>query len=110
MKQYVVDELRPEDHDKIKGYLDEHFGPAGFGGIYWVPLDEDLYTDMHKTHTQCQPYYFAIDLGPDAMACELLIRTKNTIKCNCIGYATAEQRNRIITFVDSILEGLGLIT
>ena len=28
MKQYVIDELRPADHKKIKAYLDENFGPS----------------------------------------------------------------------------------
>jgi hypothetical protein len=38
MKQYVIDELRPEDHNKIKKYLDETYGSAEIGGIYWVPI------------------------------------------------------------------------
>ena len=42
MKQYVIDELRPEDHKKIKAYLEENFGPASVAGIYWIPLAEDM--------------------------------------------------------------------
>ena len=42
MKQYVVDEIRPADYEKIKAYLDAEFGPAEMGGIYWVPVAQKM--------------------------------------------------------------------
>jgi hypothetical protein len=108
MKQYVIDQLRPNDHEKIKKYFDENFGPAGVGGIYWVPIDRDLLSGEQAQHTDCQPFYFAVDLEPDLMSVELLVRTRQRIRCSCIGYADERQRNWIIAFVDAALEQLDI--
>lgn len=110
MKQYVIDELRATDYDNLKTYLDEHYGPAAMGGIYWLPVDLDLLTDTQKAHRQCQPYYFAVDLDENRMACELLVRTINRLRCSCINYATAAQRIWLMAQIDNIFNQLEIIT
>jgi len=55
MKQYVIDELRPDDYQKIKQYLDANFAVPGFEGLYWLPLDEQAYDDIQIAHVDCQP-------------------------------------------------------
>jgi len=110
MKQYVVDELRPEDHNKIKKYLDETYGSAKIGGIYWVPLATEVLTEIQQTHSDCQPFFFAIDLEDDRLALELLVRTQKRVRCDCIAYASAAQRNWIMDAVDAIFEKLNIAT
>ena len=110
MKQYVIDELRPADYEKIRAYLDENLDAFGVDGIYWMPLDQDIFSNVQAEHIECQPFYFAINLEPTVMACELLVRSKNTIRCNCIGYATEKQRNWFIQVVDAIFEKLEIKT
>lgn len=110
MKQYVIDEIRPADFKKIKAYLDKNFGSSSMGGIYWIPVHKDILTDVQTEHTECQPFYFAVDLEENLMACELLVRTKTKIRCNCIGYATEKQRNWFISLIDDMFEKLGIIT
>jgi hypothetical protein len=110
MKQYVIDELRPQDSNKIREYLDETFGAAEMGNIYWVPLATDMLTEIQREHVDCQPFYFAIALEPNRCALELLVRTKNRIRCACIGYATREQRIWIMEAVDAIFERLDIAT
>jgi hypothetical protein len=110
MKQYRIDELRPEDHEKIKAYLNERFGPCHVAGLYWVPLDDDLLDVVQAAHTDCQPFYFAVELKPTALSFELLIRTRNTVRCDCIHYANAEQRERIIRFADAMFETLKILS
>ena len=39
---------------------------------------------------------------------ELLVRTQNRIRCECIAYATDEQRNWLIRLVDDMLAQLGI--
>ena len=109
MKQYVVDELRPLDYKIIKTYLDAKLDSSGIGGLYKITLDPEILTDLQNDHTQCQPYYFAIDLEPDRMACELLVRSDQKIRCNCIGYATEIQRNWLIQFADMMLNKLKIM-
>ncbi len=110
MKQYVIDELRPADYEKIRAYLDENLDASSVDGIYWIPLDQDILSNVQAEHIECQPFYFAINLEPTVMACELLVRSKNTIRCNCIGYATEKQRNWFILVVDAIFEKLEIKT
>ena len=110
MKQYVIDELRPADYEKIKSYLSETFEASALDGIYRVPVDQEMLSDVQVEHIECQPFYFAIDLEPNLLACELLVRSKNRMRCNCIGYATDEQRDWILRFVDTIFERLEIKT
>jgi hypothetical protein len=110
MKQYVIDEIRPLDHQKVKQYLDATYGPAEMGGIYWVPIAAEVLTDIQLAHNDCQPFYFAIDLAEERFALELLVRTKKRIRCACIGYASRDQRIWIIEVVDAIFERLDITT
>lgn len=106
----MIDELRPTDHDKIKAYLDEYFSVSEFDALYWIPLEAAQLTEVQRGHKDCQPFYFALELLPDRLACELLVRSRQRMRCHCIQYATEAQRNWIIRKVDGIIENLGLIT
>ena len=110
MKQYVIDEIKPDDLKLLKSYLDERYGPALLNGIYRVPLDPGLYSQCQKSHTACQPFYFALELKPDELCCELLVRTDSRIRCECIAVAGPNQRNWLIDIVDAIFERLSIIT
>ena len=110
MKQYVIDEFRPGDHYKIRKYLDEAYGPAELGAIYWVPLGGEVLTEIQREHADCQPFYFAIELEEDQLIIEMLVRTKNRIRCACIGYASNDQRIWIMDLVDAIFEKLDIAT
>jgi hypothetical protein len=110
MKQYVIDELRPTDYEKLKSFLDERFGPPDLGGVYWIPLEQERLSDLQSTHGDCQPFYFAVELRQRSMACELLVRTRQRVRCSCIAYATRPQRNWVIQMFDDIFEKLGILT
>ena len=102
MKQYVIDELRPEDYEVLKKDLDE------VDGIYWIPVDADLLTDIQLQHDKCRPHFLALDLDPGRIACELLVRTKNRLRCDCIQYASEQQRNWLIELIDNMFNRLGI--
>ena len=106
MKQYIIDELRYNDYEKIKLYFTENLGTSEVDGIYWLPLEKRLLTDEQASHNECLPLFFVIDLRPERISCELLVRTKNRIKCACIGYATEKQRNWLIRYADDMLNRL----
>ncbi len=108
MKQYVIDELRPEDYDRLKCYLDDRYAVSGVDGLYWVMLSDELLDERQKAHTACHPHYFALELLPDRLSCELLVRTRERIRCECIQYATEAQRNWLIQFIDAVLEKLAI--
>lgn len=108
MKQYVIDQLRPQDHKSITDYLDRHAERAVFEGLYWVDLPESLLTPTQKEHGDCKPFYFAVNLTEDRVDFELLIRSRRIIRCNCIGYADTAQRDYIMRFGDTMLDELHL--
>ena len=110
MKQYVIDELRPKDYETIKAYMEENFSSSKVAGIYWIPLDQKILTNVQAGHTDCHPLCFAVDLEQNQMSFELLVRTINKMRCSCMGYATKKQRNWIIEFADSIFEKLKIKT
>ena len=109
MKQYVIDELRPDDHRKLKAHLDAMHAAAGFDGLYWMQLDEQMLETIQKEHSDCQPFYFALELFPDRLACELLVRTNQRPRCQCIQYASERQRNWLVQAVDSIFSRLEIM-
>jgi hypothetical protein len=108
MKQYVIDELRSGDYKKIRAYLDDKFGFSDVNGLYKIPIGPEGLNSIQVEHTKCQPHYFAMNLEPDHLACELLVRTDSRIRCDCIGYASEEQRNRFIEFVELIMVELNI--
>ncbi len=108
MKQYVIDELRPGDCQRIKESLDEKFGPSRVEGIYWIPVDPEYLTEEQAEHINCRPHYFAVVLDKNYLACELLIRTTNRVRCSCMGYANKNQRNWIINFADTLFDTLNI--
>lgn len=110
MKQYVIDEIRLQDYHKVKNYLDETLGDSGVDGVYWVPMEEEMLSEVQRAHRACAPYYMALELTEDRLAGEFLVRTKSRIRCDCIQYADMRQREWLIRTVDAIFEKLGIIT
>jgi hypothetical protein len=108
MKHYVIDELRPQDYQQVKKLLDEQLEASGVEGLYWVPLKEELLTDFQAAHVECGPLFFAVVLEPGLLSCELLVRTRQKLQCDCMAYATLTQRNWIIDWADDIFDQLGL--
>jgi len=108
MKQYLIDELRLEDYEKIKSYLDDNTKKSPVEGLYWIPLAPEQLAEIQMGHSACGPHYFAVELQEDRIACEFLVRAEQVIRCSCIGYATAAQRKWLIDSIDAILEKLDI--
>ena len=49
MKQYLIDELRRDDHKKLKAYLDDNLLPSSFDCTYWLKLDKKILTPLQKS-------------------------------------------------------------
>jgi hypothetical protein len=108
MKQYVIDELNPKQCHAIGQYLERYAQPAGVEGLYWLPIDHGLLASEQQSHDACKPFFFALELMPDRLVCELLVRTGNRVRCSCIAYASRKQREWLIDTVDAILDKLGV--
>lgn len=108
MKQYVIDQLRETDYAQILEFLDTHCEKTMLEGLYRKELPAELLTATQAGHAPCQPYYFAVNLDVRRVSFELLVRSSQIIGCNCIEYATREQRDHILAFADGMLEQLGI--
>jgi len=108
MKQYVVDQLRYPDYEKLKALLGQTFGETQMAGIYWIHLGEDLLTPIQSEHRECQPFAAAVELQENQLSLEFLVRTRSRIRCGCIAYANEQQRNWLIGLVDRMLEQLDI--
>lgn len=108
MKQYVIDEFSPADAEIMGDYLEQHAQPGGVDGLYWLPIEEALLSPEQRSHDECKPFAFALELLPDRLVCELLVRTRSRVRCSCITYANREQREWLIETIDTILSKLGV--
>ena len=108
MKQYVIDGFSLQDYIKLKEYFDKHLEAASVDGIYWFELERDVLTPVQSAHESCGSHVFALMLENTYLSCELLVRIKTNIKCDCMGYATKEQRDWLIDQTDAIFETLSI--
>jgi len=106
MKQYVIDQLREEDHEKIQGFLQKNASVSEFGDLFWVALPAEFYSNSQREHEQCQPFCFAVNLSPSKVDFELLIRSRQVLRCSCIAYANNKQRDYILDYADRMLDEL----
>ena len=110
MKQYLIDEIARADLPRIKNYLNDRAKSAGLEGIWWVELGKEQLADIQAVHPGCQPHCFAVELGRNFIKFEFLIRSRRTMRCSCIGYATPSQRDWIMNFADKLVADLELQT
>jgi hypothetical protein len=110
MRQYLLDEISQSDYIRLRDYLTEHAQASGLQDVWWVDLPADLLSPEQFEHQDCQPFRFAVELGDDFVRVEFLIRSRNTMRCSCIGYATRQQRDFILAFTDRLVDDLILQT
>lgn len=110
MRQYLLDEIARDDRPRVRKYLHEHTVASNLEGIWWVDLPEDLLSPEQFAHRQCRPFRFAVELGENFVRFELLIRSRETMRCSCLGYATRPQRDFILGYADGMVEALALRT
>jgi len=106
MKQYVIDQLRETDYKNVLEFLQKNADASEFGDVFWVKLPVELYSLTQREHKQCAPYCFAVNLSLNKVDFELLIRSRQVLRCSCIGYADEKQRTYIIDYADRMLEEL----
>jgi hypothetical protein len=110
MRQYQLDEISKSDIPRVRDYLHEHAQASRLADIWWVDLPEDLLSPEQFAHQSCRPFRFAVELGENFVRFEFLIRSQQTMRCACLGYATRLQRDFILAFADRLVEELALRT
>ncbi len=99
----VIDELSPLERDNLDSYLKRSLKAGPMVGIFWLVLPDDLLAEAQLGHEGCGPFYLAVELENDRICFELLVRSKTNLHCTCITYATAQQRQFVLDFIDKMI-------
>ena len=109
MRCYLVDEITPEDMQKLKDRLSEMQIEGGLPGIYKLPVPRGMLNQAREEHFEsCGPYYMALEVDEDWIKLEFLVRSGEKIRCSCVGYASNELREHMIGYIDELLLELGV--
>ena len=110
MRAYLIDEIRPEDMDKVRAFLSEHATSSSLQQIFWVRIPDDLLSALQLRHESCRPHVFAVETGSDWVKMEFFVRSSRNMRCTCPAYCTAQQRAFVIRFADSMVDKLAIQT
>jgi hypothetical protein len=104
MRQIVIDELSPMERDNLDSYLKRSLKQGPMVGLYWIVLAPDLLGPAQHKHSQCGPFYLAVEVEKYSVRFELLVRSHTNLHCSCIAYATPSQRQFVLDFIDRMIE------
>ncbi len=104
MRQFVVDELSPMEHDNIDSYLKRTLKQGPMVGFYWLELPKGLLGEAQQGHEEHGPFYLAVDLSNTSVKFELLVRSETNLHCSCIAHASPAQRQFVLDFADQMLQ------
>lgn len=110
MRNYLIEDLYPEQMELVRQRLDEGGLAGSLDGIYYLPVPEALLAEEQREHLdQCGPYIFVLEiLDASRLKLELLVRAQGKLRCSCVMYATPPQRAHIMDFLDVFLRQLDI--
>ncbi|MCI5221630.1 MAG: hypothetical protein D3924_02850 [Candidatus Electrothrix sp. AR4] len=104
MRQYLIDELSFLEHDNLDSYLKRTVKPGSLSGVFWLELPHNLLAQAQLDHPDCGPFYFSIVLEKTEIRIEFLVRSSHNMHCSCISWATQEQRQFVLDFIDNMVK------
>lgn len=108
MKSYLIDEIPSSDMERIRSEMEKSATSSGLEKLFWVEIPENMLSEIQLLHKGCGPHVFAVELGRNWIRCEFFVRTLNSMKCSCNGYATTRQVHFAIEHANRLLEKLGI--
>ncbi|WP_027722724.1 hypothetical protein [Maridesulfovibrio zosterae] len=109
MRNYLLEDIYEEDLAKIVDALKELELAGPIEDIFYLPLPKNLLQDVQKEHLpECGPYFMALEVMEGSIKIELLVRAQSKIRCECVSYATPEQRNHMLDYIDKFIGDLGI--
>lgn len=109
MRNYLLEDVYEEDLAKIVDALKELELAGPIEDIFYLPIPEALLQDVQKEHLgECGPYFMALEVMENSFKIELLVRARNKIRCECVSYATSDQRSHMLDYIDKFIIDLGI--
>jgi len=108
MRSYLIEDFYPEHLTKVLAALQDKGYAGPLDGIFYLPVPEELLTDVQRAHTgECGPHMFVLEaVDENTLKLELLVRAQRKLRCECVMYATPAQRAHIIDFLDAFIRQL----
>lgn len=108
MRSYLVEDIINSDAQKIEGALKGKGFSGPMDGLYYLPVPDGMLQEMQVEHLpECGPYMMALEVNYGIenahLKLELLVRARNTLRCDCMAYAGAELRAHMIEFLDKFI-------
>ncbi|XPV77861.1 MAG: hypothetical protein ACNI27_08035 [Desulfovibrio sp.] len=109
MRVYSIEEVNNEQAEKVVTAMNAKGFKATLDDMYYIPVPEDILDEEQKSHMEgCGPFMMTLEvqkgLEETTFRMELLIRASNILRCSCIAYATPEQREYMIDFLDLLIK------
>lgn len=107
MRCYLIEDIHQDNARKIVKALNDKGWQGPIEGIWYLPVPDSLLSEEQKAHlADCGPYMMALEkldrVEEHDFKLELLVRARNKIRCSCVAYATAAQRERMIETLDAL--------
>ena len=111
MRSLLLDELRADDMERLREHLARTLIPSGLSDVFWMELPAELLSpDQHEHRQCCGPHRLAVVLEESSLRLELLVRSKESLRCHCTAYATRAQREFCLGWLDGLIRELDLKT
>ena len=106
MREYLIDELSREATGRLEELLRAKGMGAGLDHLYWLEVGE--LSPLQKEHASCGPHVAALEVEETRVRLELLIRGRNTIRCDCIAWAGPSQVAALVTSLHELVREAGI--
>lgn len=108
MRSYYIDELSEVDLNKIRLFFETQALSSQIADIWWFEIPPDLLTPSQKKQKDLYPFVFTVELGESWFKSEFLIRSLKTLNREWQAFCTPEQREYILSMIDSLIGDLGI--
>lgn len=110
MRCYLIEDFYPEQLARVVQALKDKGYASSLDDVFYLPVPQHLLTDEQREHApECGPHIFALEIADEgSLKLELLVRATGKLRCACVMYATAPQREYIIDFLDSFIRELDI--
>lgn len=110
MRSYLIDEISRPQMERIRGFLQRKAVRSRLEDVFWVEFPEGLLEEAQAGHVTCRPHVFAVELGPDWVKFELLVRSLKVAHCPCHSYCTPRQREYVLGLAHEMITDLEIAT
>ncbi|GFH62585.1 MAG: hypothetical protein ZNDK_0356 [Candidatus Desulfovibrio kirbyi] len=107
MRYYMIDDLTEDDVQTLTASLKNSSLDSGIDTLFWLPVPREYLSKLQCEHLEtCGPYIMGIELLPNALRLELLVRARGRLRCDCVRYAEKELQTYMMTWIDRCLTSL----